>query len=135
MPYPVSHVFHIFPERLHLSSVPNNWDVSSWLCLYSSFFISFFLSCIHLFLKIRFSHFLLSDSVQFQLLHLLLRILQSRKQGTHWDSEVSETNTCPACLCSSWMVEVLMLSLKVHALPPGVTPSPAPAGSSSSLRF
>lgn len=100
MPHPISHVVHIFSERLHLSSVPNNWDVSSWLCLYSSFFISFSLSCIHLFLKIRFSHFLLPDSVQFQLLHLLLRILQSRKQDMHWDSEVSETNT----IIISWPV-------------------------------
>lgn len=48
-----------FSKTLHLLSVPNKWDVSSWLSVHSSFLVSFSLSCSHLLLWIRFSHFVL----------------------------------------------------------------------------
>lgn len=42
---------------------------------------------------------------------------------------------CPACLCSFQMVQVLVVFLKVHAVPPETAPSPASDGRGSFLRF
>lgn len=121
-----------FSKTLRLLSVPNKWDVSSWLSVHSSFLVSFSLSCSHLLLWIRFSHFLLLNLFNSKCWLFCGGFFGAESMASAENCHCHHLLACPSGLCSSWGVMVLKLFLKA---PPVRITLTAPDGRGFFLRF